>query len=197
MGKRYLLDSNTVIDYIAGLHPDKAVHWLNQLIDEEINVSIITKIEVLSFEPEKDDNYTTLVDFFEASNIFELTNDIVNKTIQIQQKQKNKLPDAVIASTALVNGLILVSRNTKDFKSIPDLVVLNPYDIWIHCNTTSGLPSVRSLTLTSEFLYWWNFFWHQFVNNCHFRAWEECFRFVQNVKQIMDDLIYCRRITVM
>jgi predicted nucleic acid-binding protein len=129
MGKRYLLDSNTVIDYIAGLHPDKAVQWLNQLIDEEINVSIITKIEVLSFEPEKDDNYTTLVDFFEASNIFELTNDIVNKTIQIRQKQKIKLPDAVIASTALVNGLILVSRNTKDFKSIPDLVVLNPYDI--------------------------------------------------------------------
>ena len=126
MGKRYLLDSNTVIDYIAGLHPDKAVQWLNQLIDEEINVSIITKIEVLSFEPEKDDNYTTLVDFFEASNIFELTNDIVNKTIQIRQKQKIKLPDAVIASTALVNGLILVSRNTKDFKSIPDLVVLNP-----------------------------------------------------------------------
>jgi len=129
MGKRYLLDSNTVIDYIAGLHPDKAVQWLNQLIDEEINVSIITKIEVLSFEPEKDDNYTTLVDFFEASNIFELTNDIVNKTIQIRQKHKIKLPDAVIASTALVNGLILVSRNTKDFKSIPDLVVLNPYDI--------------------------------------------------------------------
>ena len=129
MGKRYLLDSNTVIDYIAGLHPDKSVQWLNQIIDEEINVSIITKIEVLSFEPEKDDNYTTLVDFFEASNIFELTNDIVNKTIQIRQKQKIKFPDAVIASTALVNGLILVSRNTKDFKSIPDLVVLNPYDI--------------------------------------------------------------------
>ena len=30
MGKRYLLDSNTVIDYIAGLYPDKAVQWLNQ-----------------------------------------------------------------------------------------------------------------------------------------------------------------------
>ena len=129
MGKRYLLDSNTVIDYIAGLYPDKTEQWLNQLIDEEINVSIITKIEVLSFDPDKDDNYTVLVDFFEASNLLELTNDIVNKTIQIRQKQKIKLPDAVIASTALVNGLALVSRNTKDFKSIPNLEVLNPYDI--------------------------------------------------------------------
>jgi len=129
MGKRYLLDSNTVIDYIAGLHPNNAVKWLNQLIDEEMNVSIITKIEVLSFDPDKDDNYPILVDFFEASNLFELTESIVNKTIQIRQKQKIKLPDAIIASTALANGLILVSRNNKDFKNIPDLEVVNPYDI--------------------------------------------------------------------
>jgi len=128
MGKRYLLDSNAVIDYIAGLYPDRAVQWFNQLIDEEINVSIITKIEVLSFDPDKDDNYTVLVDFFEASNILELTNDTVNKTIQIRQKQKIKLPDAVIASTALVNGLVLVSRNAKDFKNIPGLEVLNLHD---------------------------------------------------------------------
>ena len=129
MGKKYLLDSNTVIDYIAGLYSEKSRQWINQLIDEEINVSIITKIEVLSFDPDKDDNYPILVDFFGASNVFELTNDIVNKTIQIRQKQKIKLPDAVIASTALTKGLILISRNTKDFKNLPDLEVVNPYEI--------------------------------------------------------------------
>jgi len=129
MGKRYLFDSNTVIDFIAGLYPDKAIKRLNQFIDTEIIVSVITKIEVLSFDPGKDDNYTILVDFFKESYILELTDDIVNKTIQIRQKQKIKLPDAIIASTALVNGLVLVSRNTKDFKNIPDLEVLNPYDI--------------------------------------------------------------------
>jgi len=129
MGKRYLLDSNTVIDYIAGLYSQKALQWLNQLIDNEINVSIITKIEVLSYDPDKDDNYPILVDFFKASNIFDLTDDIVSETIKIRQKQKIKLPDAVIASTALVKGLILVSRNTKDFNNITDLEVINPYGI--------------------------------------------------------------------
>ena len=129
MGKGYLLDSNTVIDYIGGLYSAKAKQWINQLIDEEINVSVITKIEVLSFNPDKDDNYPILVEFFEASTIFELSDEIVNKTILIHQKQKIKLPDAVIASTALVNGLILVSRNTKDFKNISDLETVNPYDI--------------------------------------------------------------------
>ena len=129
MGKRYLLDSNTVIDYIAGLYSGKAMQWLSQLIDEEINVSVITKIEVLSFDPGKDDNYPILVDFFDVSNIFGLTDDIVSKTVQIRQKQKIKLPDAVIASTALAKGLILVSRNIKDFKNISDLDIVNPYDI--------------------------------------------------------------------
>jgi len=129
MGKRYLLDSNTVIDYIGGLYSGKSKQWLDQLIDEEINVSIITKIEVLSFNPEEDDNYPILIEFFDVSNTFELAGEVVNKTIQTRQKQKIKLPDAVIASTALVNGMILVTRNTKDFKNIPDLKTVNPYDI--------------------------------------------------------------------
>lgn len=127
MGSGYLLDSNTVIDYIACLHPDKGRQWLDQIIDTEINVSIITKIEVLSFNPDKDDNYTVLVDFFEAANIIDLTSDIVSKTIQIRQNQKIKLPDAVVAATALCNGFKLISRNKKDFKNIQSLEVINPY----------------------------------------------------------------------
>ena len=129
MGKRYLLDSNTIIDYIAGLYQGQALEWLNHLIDDEINVSIITKIEVLSFDPSKDDNYHILVDFFNVSNILKLTDNIVNRTIQIRQKQKIKLPDAIIASTAIENELILVSRNTKDFINISNLEIINPYRI--------------------------------------------------------------------
>ena len=129
MGKRYLLDSNTIIEYIAGFYPEKSKQWINQIIDNEINVSVITKIEVLSFDPAKDDNYSILIDFFETSTIFKLDDEIVSKTIQIRQKQKIKLPDALIASTALINGLVLVTRNTKDFKNIPDLIFVNPYEI--------------------------------------------------------------------
>jgi len=128
MGKRYLLDSNTVIDYIGGLYSGRTKQWLDQFIDEEINVSVITKIEVLSFDPDKDDNYPILVEFFKTSNIFELIDEIVDKTILIRQKQKIKLPDAIIASTALVNEMILVTRNTKDFKNIPDLETVNPHE---------------------------------------------------------------------
>ncbi|MBW6533599.1 MAG: type II toxin-antitoxin system VapC family toxin [Mariniphaga sp.] len=129
MGTRYLIDSNTVIDYIAGLHPEKALKWLNQIIDEEINVSVITKIEVLSYNPDIEDNYQILIEFFESTAVFSLTEEIVDRTICLRQKQKIKLPDAVIAATALVNELTLISRNTKDFKNIKGLEIVDPYKI--------------------------------------------------------------------
>ena len=129
MGTKYLLDSNTVIDYIGHQHPDKGRQWLNQVIDDEINVSIITKIEVLSYDPDKSDNYQVLVDFFDAANIFDLAGSIVSKTILMRQKQKIKLPDAIIAATALVNDFVIISRNTKDFINIDSLEVINPYEI--------------------------------------------------------------------
>jgi predicted nucleic acid-binding protein len=129
MGPRYLLDSNTVIDFIARLHPDKGRQWLNMIVDEEIIVSVITQIEVLSFNPGKDDNYPVLVDFFENATIFDLTGDVVSKTIQIRQKQKIKLPDAVIAATALCNGFTLVTRDVKDFKNVKGLQVIDPHSL--------------------------------------------------------------------
>lgn len=129
MGKRYLLDSNCIIDYIAGLFPNEASDWLNHIFDTEINVSVITKIEVLSYNPDREDNYQVLVNLFEASTVLGLTEDIVDTTIQLRQQQKIKLPDAVIAATSLNNDFILVSRNTKDFKNVEGLELINPYSL--------------------------------------------------------------------
>jgi len=39
-----------------------------------------------------------------------------------------KLPDAIIAATALVHGLPLLTRNTTDFSALPGLTLLNPHD---------------------------------------------------------------------
>ncbi|MBN1181497.1 MAG: hypothetical protein JXB49_04360 [Bacteroidales bacterium] len=47
MGKRYLLDTNTVLDYMGNKLPGKAKSALAQIIDDEINLSVINKIELL------------------------------------------------------------------------------------------------------------------------------------------------------
>ena len=49
--KKYLLDSNAAIDYIGGKLPEKAVAWLDSIVDNDVIVSVINRIEVLGFKP--------------------------------------------------------------------------------------------------------------------------------------------------
>ena len=57
-----------------------------------------------------------------------LTN-IVTKAIEIRKLYKTKLPDAIIAATAISYKLILLSRNTPDFKNIEGLQLLDLYNL--------------------------------------------------------------------
>jgi predicted nucleic acid-binding protein len=125
MGKRYLLDTNTVLDYMGGKLPDNARVVLAEIIDDEINLSVINKIELLGFAKVEQD----LVDFVNCSNICPMDDDIVDKTIEVRRLYRIKLPDAIIAATALCNNFVLVTNNTKDFKNIPQLEVVNPYEL--------------------------------------------------------------------
>lgn len=63
------------------------------------------------------------------SDILELAEPVVNQTIALRNQHKIKLPDAIIAATALVHGFELVSRNTSDFKNITGLTVIDPHTL--------------------------------------------------------------------
>lgn len=52
---------------------------------------------------------------------------LVDKVIEIKQNYNLKLGDAIIASTAILNNLVVVTRNEKDFNKVPDLKVYNPF----------------------------------------------------------------------
>ena len=63
------------------------------------------------------------------ATIFPLDPPTVQQTIILRQYHKIKTPDAIIAATALIQGLTLISRNTVDFKQISQLQVINPYEL--------------------------------------------------------------------
>ena len=101
--------------------------FLNTVFNQERNLSVITKIELLGWKfpnPNKSDISYAFVD---QSNLFPLSEDIVNKTIELRQRYKIKLPDAVIAATAIVHDFTLISRNDKDFSNINELSYFNPF----------------------------------------------------------------------
>ena len=45
MGKTYLIDTNTLLDYMAGSLPDKAQAFVEDILDVDFNVSVINRIE--------------------------------------------------------------------------------------------------------------------------------------------------------
>ena len=53
----------------------------------------------------------------------------LSKIIDVRRVFKIQLPDAVIAATALIHNFTLVTSNTKDFKNISGLDVINPNDL--------------------------------------------------------------------
>ena len=126
--QEYLIDSNVVIDYLGKKFPLVSMRFLNNVIDSIPNISIITKIEVLGFIT-TDEHYKLLEDFMADASVLDLSNNIVDQTIKIRKFQKTKLPDSIIAATAIINDFILLTRNVKDFDNIPNLKIINPWII--------------------------------------------------------------------
>jgi predicted nucleic acid-binding protein len=126
MEQQYLIDTNSVIDYLGNKIPISGMDFMNSVIDAVPNLSVVTKIELLGFNaPEP--HYNTLVSFINDATVFDLTNAVVDVSIEIRKKYKTKLPDAIIAAAALVYDLVLISRNIDDFKNISELKVIDAH----------------------------------------------------------------------
>jgi predicted nucleic acid-binding protein len=126
VGKGYLIDSNVVIGYLDNKLPESGMKFMHAIVDETPNISVVTKIEVLRFNT-SDVVYKTLQDFVSESIVFEINDQVVDKTIAICKGHRIKLPDAIIAATAIVGDLMLITRNTSDFKNITELELLDPW----------------------------------------------------------------------
>ncbi len=127
MGQRFLLDSNTVIYLCNGGLPENAIEFLRNEVHKGIFLSVISEIETLGWTaPTAFEAYITQ-SFVNGCTVIELTRPIVLKTIEMRKMRKIKLPDAIIAATALVHDFTLISRNDTDFKQITSLKYLNPF----------------------------------------------------------------------
>ena len=125
---QYLIDTNAVIDYLGKKIPLTGMDFMTPIVDSVPNISVISKIEVLGFNA-PEEHYKLLTNFMDDAAILDLTSTIVDVSIDIRKKHKTKLPDAIIAATALVYDLVLISRNVSDFKNIHDLKVIDPHSL--------------------------------------------------------------------
>lgn len=127
--KEYLIDTNAVIDYLSETIPQKALLFMDKVVDSGYSISVINMIELYAYSNLNKKDKASLDIFTSKAILLYIDNDIIQKTIKIRKIYKTKLPDAIIAATAIVNKLTLISRNTKDFDAIKGLEVVNPHEI--------------------------------------------------------------------
>ncbi len=129
MGIKYIWDTNTVIYYLQQQFPPAAEKFMDNLVNEARPViSAITEIELFCWKSASEKDLEVLHHFIDDALVIELEQPIKYKTADIRKKHKIKLPDAIIAATALVYDLSLVSRNVSDLINIDGLQLINPWD---------------------------------------------------------------------
>jgi len=128
---QYLIDTNVITDYFSGAFSAKAMFFLADVIDKVPNLSVITKIEALSWRNPSIAKEKILQNFIRNANIIALLDSIVNECIQIRRDCKAKTPDAIIAATAIVYNFTLITSDSgfNRIANISNLNILNPYEI--------------------------------------------------------------------
>ncbi len=130
MGKGYLTDTNIIIYYLGEIQLSaKALDFIDGIFTEEKNISVITRMELLAFSFQNAGDEKKVKEFVKTTTVFHLSPEVEKTAIKLRKNYKLKLPDAVIAATALVNSFTLLTRNTKDFKKIKGLKFLNPFEL--------------------------------------------------------------------
>ena len=123
----YLPVTNILIDALAG-HPD-AVRTLDEARAQKvewIGYSAVTRLEVLGFSGLSAADERGLRDLLAEFQEAAITSAVVEQAIQIRKATRIKIPDALIAATAIIHEARLVTRNAMDFKSVDGLKTINP-----------------------------------------------------------------------
>jgi predicted nucleic acid-binding protein len=120
-----LLDSNIII-YAAQLQYQQ----LREFIAERSPaVSALSYLEVVGYHQLTEPQRYYFEAFFQAAEILPISQEVLIQAVALRQQRRMTLGDAVIAGTALVHNLTLVTRNVDDFRWITNLNLLNPFDI--------------------------------------------------------------------
>ena len=135
-----MFDTNIFIDMLSGVR--EATVELGSYDDPAI--SVVTYIELRSGELLRPQDKPLLDAILSELQVLQLDAKVIDSSIFIRgnglvRPPKIKLPDAIIAATALVYGLPLITRNRNDFSGVP-ITVHVPY----HYDSVTGIVSNRA-----------------------------------------------------
>jgi len=113
----FLADTNFLIYLLEGIE-EAAL-----LAKYTFAVSFVTEIELLGKKGIKANEEKVIRQLLDNCIIIDLNPQIKAPAIKLKQLQKIKLPDALIAATAIQNKLTLITAD-KDFENIPQIDII-------------------------------------------------------------------------
>jgi predicted nucleic acid-binding protein len=120
MNGKNVFDSTVIIKFL-----DKEPDFIDlspMLENDDCFVSIITKMEILGWPEITAEDEARINHFLSKVIMLPITDHIEEATISIRRKTKLKLPDAIIAATAIVIGAQVVTTDPHFFKcTYPEL----------------------------------------------------------------------------
>ena len=133
----YLLDTN-IISELRRPKPHGAVlQWYKNITEEDVFISAVTIGEIQSgieLTRTQDKKKAEILEQWLHSisnlhNVLPMTGSTFKLWAKLMHSQTNTVrEDAMIAATAIEKDLIVVTRNTKDFKRFK-LQLLNPFEV--------------------------------------------------------------------
>lgn len=131
----YLLDTN-VVSELRRLRPHGAVlAWLDGVADADLHLSAVTIGEIqagIEMTREQDVAKAAEIEAWldqvaRTYNVLDMNADVYRAWARLMHRKSGEIiEDAMIAATASVHGLTVVTRNTRDFEGL-NVPLLNPF----------------------------------------------------------------------
>jgi toxin FitB len=132
----YLLDTNVVSELRKRRPNPQVVAWLQDVEDPDLHLSAVTIGEIQAGievtrtqDPTKAEELEAWADqVADSYNVLAMDAACFRRWAKLMHRQSGTVyEDAMIAATALVHDLTVVTRNVRDFSRF-DVPVLNPFE---------------------------------------------------------------------